>query len=75
MTTMGTCQWAAIGSYGVQPITAHTCPAARKACTSQSGSASRAVMAGGTRTWLTRTEKLASPSRRACRTAMALAGA
>ena len=34
-----------------------------------------AVIAGGTRTWDTSTEKLVSPRRRACSTDMALAGA
>lgn len=75
VTTIGTRWRAAIGSYSVQPITAHTCPAARNACTSQSGSSSSAVIAGGTRTWLTIIEKFVSPRRAACRTAMALAGA
>ena len=57
------------------PMTAQTWPAARKPCTRLAGEPSTAHMAGGTNTCETNTEKFASPSRDACTTAMALAGA
>ena len=56
-------------------MTAQTWPAARNAWTWHVGDSRIAVMAGGTRTWLTSTLKLSRPSRSACRTAIALAGA
>ncbi len=56
-------------------MTAQTWPAARNAWTWFEGDSSRAIIAGGTRTCETRTEKLSSPSRAACQTAIALAGA
>jgi hypothetical protein len=73
--TIGTRYFAAIGSYSVQPITAQTWPAARNAWTWHAGESRIAVIAGGTRTCDTSTEKLSRPSLSACETAMALAGA
>ena len=53
----------------------HTCPAARNACTRQSGDVMIASMAGGTRTWLTSRLKFSMPSRLASCTVIALGGA
>ena len=44
------------------PITVHTWPAARNACTRQSGEVMIASIAGGTRTWLTSRLKFSMPS-------------
>jgi len=44
-------------------------------CTRLAGDSSSRRIAGGTRTWETSMEKLRRPSRLACKTAMALAGA
>jgi hypothetical protein len=56
-------------------MTAHTCPAARNACTWQCGASSTAVIAGGTSTWLTSMLKFGTPRACARRTAMPFAGA
>ena len=75
VTTMGTRYLAAIGVYSAVPITVHTWPAARNPWTRHEGDASRASIAGGTKTCATRREKFARPSWRAWRAAMAQAGA
>ena len=64
-----------MGSYSVQPMIAHTWPAARNAWTWLLGESRSAVIAGGTSTWLTRTLKLSMPRRAASATAIAFAGA
>ena len=51
VTTIGTRYFAAIGSYSVQPMIAHTWPAARNAWTWLVGDSRSAVIAGGTSTW------------------------
>ena len=56
-------------------MTVHTWPAARKPCTRFVGELKIAVIAGGTSTWETNSEKLVSPRRLACSTDIALAGA
>ena len=48
--------------YSPMPMTVHTCPAARNACTRQSGEVMIASIAGGTRTWLTSRLKFSMPS-------------
>ena len=58
VTTIGTWYVAAIGSYSVKPITVHTCPAARKACTRLSGAPRMASIAGGTVTCDTSTREV-----------------
>ncbi len=75
VTTIGTRYFAAIGSYSVQPMIAHTWPAARNAWTRLDGDSSSAVIAGGTSTCDTSTLKLSMPRRAASATAIALAGA
>ncbi len=65
VTTIGTRNRSARAGYSEVPITVHTCPAARKACTRQSGEVMIASIAGGTRTWLTSRLKLSMPSLRA----------
>ena len=62
VTTIGTANRSARPGYSPIPITVHTWPAARKACTRQSGEVMIASMAGGTRTWLTRRLKFSMPS-------------
>ncbi len=62
VTTIGTRWRAASSGYSPMPITLHTCPAARKACTRQLGEVMIASMAGGTRTWETSRLKLGMPS-------------
>ena len=57
------------------PITVHTWPAARNACTRHTGAVMIASIAGGTRTWLTSRLKLSMPSRFASCTVIALGGA
>jgi hypothetical protein len=65
VTTIGTPYRAASGGYSRVPITLHTCPAARNACTRQTGDSMMAAIAGGTSTCETSSEKLPTPSRRA----------
>ena len=72
---MGTRYRSTSGSYCDMPITVQTCPAARKACTLHWGESMIAVIAGGTSTWLTSSEKLVRPRRSAMTTVIALAGA
>ena len=57
------------------PITVHTWPGPRNACTRLPGDWSTAAIAGGTRTCETSIEKLPTPSARARVTASAFAGA
>ena len=47
----------------MNPITVHTCPAARNPCTRFSPEERIASIAGGTSTWDTRMEKLAGRRR------------
>jgi flavin reductase (DIM6/NTAB) family NADH-FMN oxidoreductase RutF len=54
---LGGAYFATIGKYSSYPTTAHTCPAARNACTRLSGEFSTASIAGGTSTCDTRMEK------------------
>ena len=75
VTTIGTRYVAAIGSYSVQPMIAHTWPAARNAWTWLPGESRSAVIAGGTRTCDTSTLKLSIPRRAHSATAIAFAGA
>ena len=56
-------------------ITEQTRPAARKPCPRLVGALRMAAIAGGTSTWETSIEKFVRPSRWACSTDMALAGA
>ena len=65
VTTIGTWYFSASGGYSAVPITLHTCPAARNACTRQRGDSMMAAIAGGTSTCDTSREKLRTPSRRA----------
>jgi hypothetical protein len=53
VATMGTPCRAATASYGRQPVTVQTWPAARNAFTRQPGASRMAAIAGGTSTWLT----------------------
>ena len=62
VTTIGTPKRSASAGYSPIPITVQTWPAARKACTRQSGEVMIASIAGGTRTWLTRRLKFSMPS-------------
>ncbi len=57
------------------PITVHTWPAARNACTRHVGDSMIAAIAGGTSTCETSSEKFSMPSRLAWYTVIALAGA
>lgn len=72
---MGTRNRSASAGYSAVPITLHTCPAARNACTRQSGDCMIASIAGGTRTCETSRLKLRMPRLRAWCTVMALGGA
>ena len=63
VTTMGTSYRSASGGYSRVPITLHTWPAARNACTRQVGDSMIAAMAGGTSTCETSSEKFSMPSR------------
>lgn len=65
VTTMGTPNRSASPGYSDTPITLHTCPAARKACTRQLGDCMIASIAGGTLTWDTSRLKFRIPSLRA----------
>ncbi len=75
VTTMGTWYRSASSGYSSTPITLHTCPAARKACTRQLGDCMIASIAGGTRTCDTSRLKLRMPNLRAWYTVMAFGGA
>src|SRR5689334_7054773 len=75
VTTIGTPNRSTSGGYSSVPITLHTCPAARKACTRQLGDCMIASIAGGTRTCDTSMLKFRTPSRCAWYTAIAFGGA
>ena len=75
VTTIGMPYLRHSGGYSAVPITVHTWPAARNACTRHDGDSMIAAIAGGTSTCETSSEKFSMPSRLAWYTVIALAGA
>jgi hypothetical protein len=65
VTTIGIEYLSHSSGYSSVPITEHTWPAARKACTRHSGDSMIAAIAGGTSTCDTSSEKLRISRRRA----------
>ncbi len=65
VTTIGTRYCSASGGYSPVPMTLHTWPAARNACTRQVGDSMIAAMAGGTSTCETSSEKFVDAEPRA----------
>lgn len=63
VTTIGTLYFRASGGYSAVPITLHTWPAARNACTRHVEDSMIAAIAGGTSTWDTSSEKFRTPNR------------